>query len=220
MVRFRSERGIALVMALGLLTVLTISGTAVTYYATANLTGSNTHKARGSAYDLAEAGINDAMAVLYNQLDPTTGAVKSGMVKPTTTTLLPSTTIAYANVHGSVTYAGVLCTNTSCTMPGSFSSCTFSTCPWWWVITSTGKVTNGHSYQYKTLRRAVVVRGDNVGADGSSWSRFYDNDTTSCLNIADQTFVTNVATRGNLCLSNGGAITGANTTSSTSAATS
>ncbi len=114
-------------------------------------------------------------------------------------------------MHGSVTYSGVLCTNTSCTMPGSFSSCTFSTCPWWWVITSTGKVTNGHSYQYKTLRRAVVVRGENVGADGSSWSRFYDNDTTSCLNIADQTFVTNVATKGNLCLSNGGAITGANT---------
>ena len=211
MVRFRSERGIALVMALGLLTVLTISGTAVTYYATSNLTGTNTHKARGSAYDLAEAGINDAMAVLYNQLDPTTGAVKSGMVKPTTTTLLPSTTIAYANVHGSVTYAGVLCTNTSCTMPAPYASCTFATCPWWWVITSTGKVTNGHSYQYKTLERPVIVRGENVGSDGSSWSRFYDNDTSSCLNISDQTFVTNVATKGNLCLSNGGAITGANT---------
>ena len=37
------------------------------------------------------------------------------------------------------------------------------------------------------------------------------NDSTSCLNIANQTFVTNVATRGNLCLRNGGAITGTNT---------
>ncbi len=192
--RFQAERGFALVMALGLLTVLTISGTAVTYYATTNLTGSNVHKARGSAYDLAEAGINDAMAVLYNQLN-TDGSVKSGMQKPTVTTLLPSTTIQYSGLHGSVTYSGTL--NTS---------------SWVWTITSTGKVKNGQAYQQRTLKRAVTVRGLNVGADGSSWSRFYDdNNTGACMTIDAQTFVTNVATKGNLCLANGGAITGANT---------
>ncbi len=195
LLRFRSERGIALVMALGLLTVLTISGTAVTYYATTNLTGSNTHKARSTAYDLAEAGINDALAVLYNQLN-TDGSIKSGMVKPTTTTLLPSTTIQYAGLKGSVTYSGSLNTST-----------------WVWTITSTGKVKNGQIYQSRTLKRSVSVRGQNVGAQGSSWSRFYSNATGgSCdLTIDAETFVTNVATKGNLCLTNGGGITGAST---------
>src|ERR1700675_1150527 len=98
--RFQAERGFALVMALGLLTVLTISGTAVTYYATTNLTDSNAHKARSSAYDLAGAGGNAAMAVLYNQLN-SDGSVKIGAIKPTTSTLLPSTTIQYASLKGS-----------------------------------------------------------------------------------------------------------------------
>ena len=189
----KAERGFALVMALGLLTVLTISGTAVTYYATTNLTGSNVHKARGSAYDLAEAGINDALAVLYNQLN-SDGSVKSGMQKPTVTTLLPSTTIQYSNVKGSVTYSGTL-----------------NTTNWVWTITSTGKVLNGKSYQSRTLKRSVTVRGLNVGADGSSWSRFYADSTGSCLTIDGTIFVTNVATRGNLCLKNGGGVSGANT---------
>ncbi|MGZ4394388.1 MAG: hypothetical protein ACXVZ2_03370 [Gaiellaceae bacterium] len=64
-------------MALGFLTVLTISGTAVTYYASTNLTDSSAYKARASAYDLAEAGINDAIATMNNQLDPTTHMLKT-----------------------------------------------------------------------------------------------------------------------------------------------
>ena len=99
------------------------------------------------------------MAVLYNQLD-TDGSVKSGMQKPTVTTLLPSTTIQYSNVKGSVTYSGTL-----------------NTTNWVWTITSTGKVLNGKSYQSRTLKRSVTVRGLNVGADGSSWSRFYADST-------------------------------------------
>ncbi len=191
--RFQAERGFALIMALGLLTVLTISGTAATYYATTNLTDSSAHKARASAYDLAEAGINDAMAVLYNQLN-TDGSIKSGGVSPLTTTLLPATTIQYSGLKGSVTYSGTINTTTSV-----------------WTITSTGKVKNGQGYQSRTLKKSVTVRGQNVGADGNSWSRFYDNDTSSCLTIDNSTFVTNVATKGNLCLTNGGGITGANT---------
>jgi hypothetical protein len=209
MQRIKAEQGIALVMALGLLTVLTISGTAVTYYATTNLTGSNTHKARASAYDLAEAGMNDAMAILFNQLN-TDGSVKAGASKPTVATLLPSTTIQYAGLKGSVTYSGTLCTSTACVLPAPYASCTYATCPWLWVITSTGKVKNGLNTQTRVLKRGVTVRGLNVGADGSSWSRFYDNGGDACLDIDNQTFVTNVATKGNLCLANGGAITGAN----------
>ncbi len=190
----RKERGFALVMALGLLTVLTIAGTAVTYYATSNLTGSGTSKSRMSAYDLAEAGLNDAMAVLYNQLNPD-GSVKVGGTSPTTTTLLPVTTVQYASQHGSVTYSGTLDTST-----------------YIWTITATGKVKNGLNTQARTLKRGVTVQGLNAGANGSSWSRFYQDSPGTCLTLDTVTMVTNVATRGPLCLVNGAAITGAATT--------
>ena len=200
MLRFRSERGIALVMALGLLTVLTISGTAVTYYATTNLTDSSSHKARASAYDLAEAGINDAIATMSNQLD-SNGALKTTAgtwKKPTDPTLLSTpVTVAYPSLNGSVTYSGAL----------MISGTNYT-----WRITSTGKVKSGNTgYQDRTLYKSVKVLGTNA-AGGSSWSRFYDDSTSQCLNIDNQTFVTNVATRGNLCLTNGGAITGAGVT--------
>ncbi len=71
---------------------------------------------------------------------------------------------------------------------------------------------NGQAYQARTLKRSVTVRGLNVGADGSSWSRFYQDDPSTCLTIDQETIVTNFATRGPLCLVNGGAITGADTT--------
>ena len=191
-------------MALGLLTVLTISGTAVTYYASTNLTDSSAHKARASAYDLAEAGINDAIATMNNQLDPTSHMLKTpgSWKKPTDSTLFPNsaataTTVAYPNLNGSVSYWGqlVIVPNISYT----------------WVITSTGKVKSGEGYQSKTLVKRVKVLGDS--GTGSSWSRFYDNASDgSCFDIDNQTFVTNVATKGNLCLTNGGGITGAATT--------
>jgi len=194
MLRFRSERGIALVMALGLITVLTISGTAVTYYATTNLTASGAHKAKASAYDLAEAGINDAVATLTNQLN-SDGSVKTGAKKPTDTTLLSTpVTVNYAGLNGSVTYSGALNTTT-----------------WVWLITSTGKVKSGLTTQSKTLKKSVAIKGLNQGADGSSWSRFYADSTSSCLTIDGDNFVTNVATKGNLCIKNGGGVSGSNT---------
>ena len=44
------------------------------------------------------------------------------------------------------------------------------------------------------------------------WSRFYQDALTPCLTIDTEVFVTNVATKGNLCILNTGGITGANTT--------
>ena len=80
-----------------------------------------------------------------------------------------------------------------------------------WAITSTGKVKSGQAFQSRTLTRSVTVRGLNVGADGSSWSRFYQDDPSTCLTVDQVTIVTNFATRGPLCLVNGGAITGSDT---------
>jgi hypothetical protein len=64
-VRQRSnEDGMALVMSLGILLVLTILGAVVTTYTTAGQRTASRSSSGVSAYSLAEAGINNAMSVL------------------------------------------------------------------------------------------------------------------------------------------------------------
>jgi Tfp pilus assembly protein PilX len=191
---FRDERGIALVMALMMTVVIGIAGTSVTYYATSNSTEAGTSKARTSARGLAEAGINYAVNYLYGQLD-SIGAVKIGGVDPRDPTALPSTTLTFTSVNGSATYSGVLNMTT-----------------YIWTITSTGYVTSGGLTQHATLTRTLNVAGLNNGADGNSWSRFYQDSATTCLTIDNMVFVTNVATKGDLCIRDAGGITGANVT--------
>lgn len=189
----RAERGLALPMALGILAVLTVASISALTYATGNLTASGSSKASTSAYSLAESGLSNALSVLGNQLDET-GAVKPGATDPRSPTLLPRTTVDYADVHGSATYSGTIDSD------------------YVWTITSTGTVTNGGTTRSRTLTRKVSVKGLNAGADALSWSRFYQDDPNSCLTIDHVAMPASVATRGPICLTNGGTITGADTT--------
>ena len=179
------ERGISLLLALLTLIVLGTLGGSVAIYTTSNLHSTYGDQSAADSYQLAEAGLNDAISRL--EAAPT----------PTTTTLLPSTTVSYPDYGGSVTYAGsAVSANDAVT----------------WTITSTGDAGSASQLTRKrTLTQTVTVHGVNDGADGSSWSRFYQNATSPCLTIDDSTFVTNVATKGNLCIVDGGGITGANT---------
>jgi Tfp pilus assembly protein PilX len=74
--RAQSERGMALVMAIGIMTVLAIAGTTAIAYSTSSAQQSTQTRSRQSAFSLAEAGINNSMAVLNlptnNALDPET----------------------------------------------------------------------------------------------------------------------------------------------------
>ena len=190
----RNEHGFALVMALGVLVVLSIVGTTVAMYSTSGLHTSNSDRASTGAYHLAEAGLANALAVLFNQLD-STGAIKQpDGIDPRSSTLLASRTVQYPALGGSVTYGG--------TIDASYV----------WTITSIGHVKVGQLDRTRTLKKTVSVVGINSGADGGSWSRFYQNSATPCLTIDTETFVTNVATKGDLCIRNTGAITGATTT--------
>lgn len=65
----RAENGMALPFALAALTVLSIVTTSTTYFSTQNLTAAAHSSANQTAYTLAEAGINNAMAVLSNPLN-------------------------------------------------------------------------------------------------------------------------------------------------------
>src|SRR5438034_11099955 len=60
----RRQDGITLVMAVGILGVLTISGATLIYYCSTNARSVSYSAANGSAYDLAESGIDEMMAVL------------------------------------------------------------------------------------------------------------------------------------------------------------
>ena len=70
----REEQGIALVMALGMLVVCAIMVVAVTDYTSTNQRTTFFSKTRMTAFDSADAGMNDALAVLNlptnNALDP------------------------------------------------------------------------------------------------------------------------------------------------------
>ena len=95
----RDERGLALVLALGILTVLSISVAAVIDYTSSNSRTSGYTKSNQVAYTLAETGINNAAAVVANPAN-----------NPLDPTLLPSRTTNYDG--GSVTWSGTLSTTT------------------------------------------------------------------------------------------------------------
>ena len=60
----RRQDGITLVMAVGILGVLTVSGTTLIYYSSTNARSVSYSTANASAYDLAESGINEMMSIL------------------------------------------------------------------------------------------------------------------------------------------------------------
>lgn len=91
---FRAQEGITLVMAIGILGVLSITGATLIYYSSANARSANASKGSETAYTLAEAGIAQGLSVLNSALNPLTGS------------LLDETTIQLEG--GSVTYSGTL----------------------------------------------------------------------------------------------------------------
>jgi hypothetical protein len=175
----RSEGGMALVMAIGIMAVLTITGTTVTYYATSNSSSATRSKTRQSAYALAEAGINTALSVL------------SASFQPATATALPACNAAAGPITaegGTYTYCG--------TLNGAI-----------WTLTSVGKMKNPASpnqYSSYTLNRKVSILGLNTGSSLAAWSRIYHDDASTCLDVPNGVTITgNVGSKGNICLTGG-----------------
>jgi hypothetical protein len=173
----------ALVMAIGIMTVLAISGTTVTYYATSNSSSSNRAKSRQSAYALAEAGVNTALSVL------------SASFQPATATALPACNAPAGPISaegGTYTYCG--------TLNGSI-----------WTLTAVGKMKNPAAPNQNstyTLNRQVSILGLNNGSSLAAWSRIYQDDDTwqACDGLIIPNGVTitgNVGSKGNICLTGG-----------------
>ena len=107
--RLAAEDGIALVMGLGISLALTIAGASVANYTVVNMHAANRSRATQGAGALAEAGLNNALAVLDNSAN-----------NPSDPNLLPPRTTTYDG--GTVTWSG------------SFDSGTGT-----WTLTATGR---------------------------------------------------------------------------------
>jgi len=180
--RLAEERGIALVLSLGTMFVCSAMLIAVVEYSSSSNRGSNRSKAQQAAYGLAEAGVNNAMAVLAN---PNNNALDH--------TLLPVRVTTYGS--GTTTWSG------------TFNSQTAR-----WSITSIGEVRNPTGPTATPVRRRIRAQVDVIPTlsqplNSSAWNYIYSrsvNTPGGCdMTIGQSVMVTSpLLVTGNLCLQN------------------
>lgn len=179
------QDGITLVMAVGVLGMLSMTGATLVYYSSSNARSAEYSMENASAYDLAEAGIDEMMAILSK---PTNNALDG--------TLLPETTHEYEG--GTVTWSGTLDHLTQT-----------------WSLTTTGRIANptgvGASDVTRTLTAKVPVTPTlTQPLNNPAWNYIFNKQTGS---PCDMTISNNVSgssrlyTAGNLCLNNNAGIT-------------
>jgi hypothetical protein len=141
--RLRDESGIALIVALGVMLVLTIALATTIAFTSAGARHANSSNAGQKAFALAEAGVNNAVSVLHAAYDVTPPPTFPGV-----STLLPSRTTTYDT--GDVTWSGTLVPTPTGTQ-----------WPFEWQITATGTVANptgpGTSPVTRTQKAVVPV---------------------------------------------------------------
>jgi len=187
----------ALVMAIGIMAVLGIAGTTAVMYSTSDAQQATQSRSRNDAFSLAEAGINNAMAVLNvptnNALDPdtlnkcTSNETKYGT--PGSSPVAESTWRHDAYANGTVDWCGTLNRSTA-----------------QWYLTSIGIMDNpDRSGTVTRMLQATVsvVPTLTQPLNNPAWNYIYSTHTGSSC---DQTLANNVSggawmyVAGNLCL--------------------
>ena len=173
---FREERGVALVLALLVLLVLSIAATAAVDYSTHQSESSAVDGARTDTRQLAESGLNYAAAILSNPLND-----------PNSSTTLPSSDApgSFSQDGGTVTYWG------------SYDSSAMT-----WTVTGRGTVRNPgatNSFQH-TVSEQFQVNTNGGGA----WQYIYAQPSgTDCFTISNSVKISEpLFIRGNLCMNN------------------
>ena len=189
---FRRQDGISLVMAIGILGVLSLSGATLIHYAAANGRTAQYSKRDATAYDIAEAGIDEMAAILWrkenNPQNPyLLGAQPDGSVVKKTT--------AYDG--GTATWYGTL---------------NQSSLPATWTITSVGMVKNptgpGAADISRTLTAKVrVMPRTTQPLANDVWNYFYvygTGDPSGCdyLQANNSGMASPLYVAGNACFEN------------------
>lgn len=184
----RRQDGITLVMAVGVLGVLSISGSTLIYYSSTNARSAEYSNDSTSAYDLAEAGINEMMAVLTN---PQNNALNKYLLGYQTDGTVVATSHSYD--AGTVEWHGTLDEATAT-----------------WSLTSLGRIANP-SGQIADVTRTLTAKVPVTPTvtqplNNPSWNYVMSTQVTG--GECDMTVTNNVEIRsnlyvfGNLCLQN------------------
>lgn len=203
--RLRQEEGFALVLALMVTVVLTLVVGTTLFYTTSSERSSRLSYTRDSAYRLAEAGINNAMAILGEPPDAATGIgnnaldpnVFCGLAGETYTS---GCTIKNTYTNGYVVFSGTLNQATAT-----------------WALTSTGYIANPNhngSKSQRTLTVAVSVHPTlTQPLNTPVWNYIYATQPASTPPTCDETLSQSVVVsspfyvEGNLCLQQTASIT-------------
>ena len=171
--RLKSESGIALVMAIGILAVLMIAGASVIFYAGSNARSSEHSADDSKALNLAEAGMNYARAILWQSSDPTnTTSV------PTATLTLEGGTVTYSGTYDTASHIWTL------TGIGQYTNPTGGTQP----------VT-------RTVSSQVLV-STTAGMD-EAWGYLFADTTSLCTSLKNFIVIdAPIYVRGDLCMEN------------------
>jgi len=196
--RVRDEAGFALVLALMVLTVLTLVSASTLYYTTSSEHSSQLSYTRDSAYRLAEAGINNAMAILGEPPDPNTG-IGNNALDPNVfcglagETYVTGCTIKNTYASGYVIWSGSL-------SPGLAT----------WTLTSTGYVKNPNDNGVMSHRTLTVTASVHPTLtqklNTPVWNYIYATKPASTPPTCDETLTNSVKiaspfyVEGNLCL--------------------
>jgi Tfp pilus assembly protein PilX len=159
----------ALVMTIGIMTVLAIAGTTVTYYATSNSGQSARSKAAQNAYTLAESGVNNASSVIFNPAN-----------NPLNPYLLCNTGESFPCAAKTATYDGGTVKWT-----GTLDQ---TTNPPVWTFTGTGSSRNpavpaGNATHSTTVRVRVIPVYTEIVSANQVWNYIYvygTNDPSGC----------------------------------------
>ncbi|MFL5978268.1 MAG: hypothetical protein ACJ76O_06550 [Gaiellaceae bacterium] len=199
MLKARDERGLALVMAIGIMSVLAIVGTtAIAYSASGSKQAAQT-RSRQSAFSLAEAGVNNSMSVLN---------------LPTNNALDPDTLPKCTNNEKKYSDASADRTSTSAWRHSTIDGGTVDWCGTLvrkdalWFLTSIGRSSNPNRPSTdvtRTLEATVTVTPTTTQPlNNPVWNYLYAGHTGS---TCDQTLNNNISgasrmyVAGNLCLS-------------------
>jgi Tfp pilus assembly protein PilX len=206
--RLAEERGIALVMALGILVVCAIMLTTVVVYTSSGQRTASFSKARMTAFDAADAGMNNAYAVLNL---PTNNSLLQSILPPCHTpnpdTSTPGTTnptwmTSSSNLTAQSTWNKNVYGNATTYWCGDLDRYGAQ-----WFLRSVGSVTNptGAGATTRTLNSKVTIQPTLTQPKNNPvWDYLYAGHTGSAC---DQTLNNNISgssrmyVAGNLCLS-------------------